>query len=99
MKREKMNNPGTIDPNNPTPLTRFTNEVEAATILSALAENGIHGTTTGSFTAGFRTEAPGDVTVVVRHCDLQRALEVLAEVEAARKNIDWSAVDVGVPEA
>ena len=99
MKREKMNNPGTIDPNNPTPLTRFTNEVEAATILSALAENGIQGTTTGSFTTGFRTEAPGDVTVVVRHCDLQRALEVLAEVEAARKNIDWSAVDVGEPEA
>ena len=94
-----MNNPGTIDPNNPTPLTRFTNEVEAATILSALAESGIQGTTTGSFTTGFRTEAPGDVTVVVRHCDLQRALEVLAEVEAARKNIDWAAVDVGEPEA
>ena len=94
-----MNNPGTIDPNNPTPLTRFTNEVEAATILSALAENGIQGTTTGSFTTGFRTEAPGDVTVVVRHCDLQRALEVLAEVEAARKGIDWAAVDVGEPEA
>ena len=94
-----MNNPGTIDPNNPTPLTRFTNEVEAATILAALAESGIQGTTTGSFTTGFRTEAPGDVTVVVRHCDLQRALEVLAEVEAARKNIDWAAVDVGEPEA
>ena len=94
-----MNNPGTIDPNNPTPLTRFTNEVEAATILAALAESGIQGTTTGSFTTGFRTEAPGDVTVVVRHCDLQRALEVLAEVEAAKKDIDWSAVDVGVPEA
>ena len=94
-----MKNPGTIDPNNPTPLTRFTNEVEAATILAALAESGIQGTTTGSFTTGFRTEAPGDVTVVVRHCDLQRALEVLAEVEAARKNIDWAAVDVGEPEA
>ncbi len=94
-----MNNPGTIDPNNPTPLTRFTNEVEAATILAALAESGIQGTTTGSFTTGFRTEAPGDVTVVVRHCDLQRALEVLAVVEAARKNIDWAAVDVGEPEA
>ena len=94
-----MNNPGTIDPNNPTPLTRFTNEVEAATILAALAESGIQGTTTGSFTTGFRTEAPGDVTVVVRHCDLQRAMEVLSEVEAARKDIDWSAVDVGEPEA
>lgn len=94
-----MSDPSTIDPNNPTPLTRFANEIEAATILSALAENGIQGTTTGSFTTGFRTEAPGDVTVVVRHCDLLRSLEVLAEVEAARKDIDWSAVDVGEPEA
>ncbi len=94
-----MKKPSTIDPNNPTPLTRFTNEVEAATILSALAENGIQGTTTGSFTTGFRTEAPGDVTVVVRHCDLPRALEVIAEAEAANKKIDWSSVDVGEPDA
>ena len=94
-----MSDPSTSDPNNPTTLTRFASEIEAASILSALAENGIQATTTGSFTIGFRADAPGDLTVVVRRCDLQRALEVLAEVDAARKDIDWSAVDVGEPDA
>lgn len=94
-----MSNRDAIDPNNPTELTRFSSEIEAASVLSALAESGIRGTITGSFTAGFRTESPGDVTVIVRHCDLPRALEVIAETEAANKNIDWFAVDVGEPDA
>ena len=87
-----------MDPNNPTTLTKFENEIEAAAVLAALAENGIQGTTTGSFTTGFRTEAPGSVSVVVRHCDLSRALEVLAEIETSVNEIDWSTVDVGEPE-
>ena len=94
-----MSNRDSIEPNNPTLLTRFSSEIEAASLLFALADCGIQGTTTGSFTVGFRTEAPGDVSVVVRHCDLPRALEVIAEAEAANKKIDWSSVDVGEPDA
>ena len=94
-----MSNPIHGDLNNPTTLTRYCSEVEAVAILAALSENGIQGTTTGSFTTGFQAEAPGDVTVVVRQSDLSRAREVLAELENMKKDIDWSAVDVGEPEA
>jgi len=85
--------------NNPTTLAQYCSEVEAAAILAALSESGIQGTTTGSFTTGFQAEAPGDVTVVVRQSDLPRALEVLAELETVKKDIDWGSVDVGEPEA
>ena len=94
-----MSDQSTSDPHSPTALTCFATEVEAAIIISVLAENGIQATTAGSDTTAWGREEPADVTVVKRHCDLQRALEVLAEVEAARKDIDWSAVDVGEPEA
>ena len=93
-----MSDPNTADSNNPILLTRFASEIEAVAILAALADCGIQGTTTGTFTTGFRTEAPGDVSVFVRHGDLTRALEVLSEVEASRTEIDWSIVDVGEPE-
>jgi hypothetical protein len=87
-----------MDPNNPTTLTKFENEIEATALLAALAENGIQGTTTGSFTTGFLAEAPGSVSVVVRYGDLPRALKVLAEIETSVDEIDWSTVDVGEPE-
>ena len=93
-----MRDPNTAETNDPILLTRFVSEIEAVAILAALAEYDIQGTTTGTFTTGFRTEAPGDVSVFVRHRDLPKALEVLAEVEAARTEIDWSNVDVGEPE-
>lgn len=96
---EKMSNPSSSDPNSAVTLTRFNSEIEAVALLAALAEMDIQGTTTGSFTTGFRTEAPGDVAVIVRQRDLPRALEVLAEVEAAKNDIDWSTVDVGTPDA
>ena len=84
-----------VDPDGPVTLTRFNSEIEAVALLAALAEIGIQGTTTGSFTSGFRTETPGDVSVIVRHSDLPSALEVLA----TKNDIDWSTVDVGEPEA
>jgi len=94
-----VSNPIHSDMNNPTTLAQYCSEVEAAAILAALSESGIQGTTTGSFTTGFQAEAPGDVTVVVRQSDLPRALEVLAELETVKKDIDWGSVDVGEPEA
>ncbi len=94
-----MSDPISSDLNSPVTLTRYLSEVEAATILAALSECGIQGTTTGSFTTGLVTEAPGDVTVVVRKADFARAREVLAELETLNDNIDWASVDVGKPEA
>ena len=94
-----MINPNISDPNCPSVLTRFLSEIEAVAILAALAECGIQGTTTGTFTTGFRTEAPGDVSVIVRRGDLPRAMKVLSAIEAEKNEIDWSTVDVGEPEA
>ena len=94
-----MSNPIDSELNSPVTLTRFLSEVEAAAILTALAESGIQGTTTGSFTTGLVTEAPGDVTVVVRRGDFARASEVLAEFETLKNDIDWASVNVGEPEA
>lgn len=79
-------------------LTRVTSEVEAATIVTALAAQGIKATATGGYTAGFRAEAPGYVNVVVRHEDLTKAKQVLAELQQDESDVDWSQVDVGDPE-
>jgi len=97
--RQPVSNPIQSDLNNPTTLAQYCSEVEAAVILAALSESGIQGTTTGSFTTGFQAEAPGDVAIVVRQSDLPRAIEVLAELETMKKDIDWGSVDVGEPEA
>jgi len=94
-----MNLANQSDPDNPTTLVTFLNEVEAASLVAELAESGIQGMTTGSFTTGFRTETPGDISVVVRQSDLVKALEILAQREDGKFEVDWSNVDVGEPEA
>ena len=86
------------DPNNPEVLTSVSSDIEAAVIVAALTERGIEASTTGGYTAGFRAEAPGGVNVIVRHLDLERAKDVLAEIKQDRPEIDWSQVDVGDPE-
>jgi hypothetical protein len=88
----------TTDPENPEVLTRVPSDVEAAAIVTALAARGIKASTTGGFTAGFRAEAPGDVSVIVRHEDLDRAKQVLAGFERDQGAVDWSQVDVGEPD-
>lgn len=88
----------TIDPDNPVVLTSVANEILAGTIVSALAECGIEASATGSYTSGFRAEAPGQVSVVVRQADLDRAKRALAEIEQSQGDVDWSQVDVGEPE-
>lgn len=80
-------------------LTSRPTETEAAILVAALQESGLHAVATGSFTAGFVAEAPGWVRVLVAEDDLPRAKEILAEHEAsADEEIDWSQVDVGEPE-
>lgn len=87
----------TVDPNNPEILTSVTSDIEAAAIVAALASQGIEASTTGSFTAGFRAEAPGDIHVIVRQQDLVRALQIFNHLKEA-DDLDWSQVDVGDPE-
>jgi len=86
------------DPQNPVALTSVPNEIEAAGIVAALKEQGIEVVATGSFTAGFRAEAPGVVQVLVRQEDLARAQQLLDQIKENQDPIDWSNVDVGKPE-
>lgn len=65
-------------------------DIEAQLITNLLAEAGIEAMVTGGALAGFRAEAPANVTVVVRAADAEAAREALA---AARPTIDEA--DVG----
>ncbi|MHC5108662.1 MAG: putative signal transducing protein [Planctomycetota bacterium] len=53
------------------------NEIEAAAIISSLADAGIHAEAIGGLTSGLRAEAPGDVAIMVRGDDAERARELL----------------------
>ena len=86
------------DPTTPVALTSAANDMEAAAIVAALCNEGIEANMTGEFTAGFRAEAPGNVQVMVKQCDLTRAQEFLCRFEEKGSPIDWSQVDVGEPE-
>jgi Putative prokaryotic signal transducing protein len=92
----------THDPTNldDEPLARLTTvpgEFEAGAIVSALEAEGIRATFVGGFTAGFRAEAPGGVSVMVLEDDLPRAKEVLADLRQHGAGIDWSKVDTEHP--
>lgn len=74
---------------------------EAALIVAALAEHDISAVSTGEFTAEFRAEAPGVVTVEVASQDLDQADQILRDCfsmpgpeeeaeEAAQYTMGWS---------
>lgn len=71
------------------------NELEAVQIVYALEEHGIRAMQTGGFTSGFQAEAPGLVSVMVRHADYDRATALLTEKTSERADIDWSTIDSG----
>ncbi len=73
------------DPNSPRVLLTTRNEVEAAGIVTALAACDIEASITGGFTSGFKAEAPGNVQVLVRSADLERAKQALAEIRAEQE--------------
>lgn len=56
-------------------------ELEAAMAVNLLSANGIRAVADGTFTAGFRAEAPGEVAVRVRSEDVLAARRILAEAE------------------
>lgn len=72
----------TSDPNSPEVLLKVPTEFEAAAIVGALADHGVGALTTGGYTSGFQAEAPGNVAVVVKHVDIDRAKQVLAEIQS-----------------
>ncbi|MEM9588559.1 MAG: DUF2007 domain-containing protein [Planctomycetota bacterium] len=63
-------------------ITRRYTEAEASLVVSVLEEAGIKSIATGGFTAGFRAEAPGVVTVQVFESDREAAAKVIAELDA-----------------
>jgi hypothetical protein len=79
-------------------LTIVSNDLEASAIVSALEDEGIRARAVGGFTAGFRAEAPGGVSVVVTESDLDRAKIVLADLRQRGAGVDWEQVDVERPE-
>jgi hypothetical protein len=82
------------DPNSPDVLLSVANEVEAAAIVTALAEYDIHAISVGGYTSGFKAEAPGNVAIVVKLTDFDRAKAALEEICRDQREIDWSQVDV-----
>jgi Putative prokaryotic signal transducing protein len=88
-----------LDDENLVKLTTVPGEFEATAIVSALEAEGIKARTVGGFTAGFRAEAPGGVSVVVLEDDLPRAKQIFADLKAHGAGIDWSQVDVDDPNA
>ena len=55
-------------------------ETEATMLVTVLADEGIKAVATGGFTAGFRAEAPGWVSVQTLESDAVRAKEIIAEL-------------------
>ena len=88
----------TTDPDSPVVLDSFSNELEAAAAVTALETLGVEAYAMGGYIAGYRAESPGDVHVVVRSRDFERAREALADIRGTQTDVDWSQVDVGDPE-
>ena len=86
-----------LQPDQPVKLTSVNNEIEAGSLITALAADGILANATGGHTAGFRAEAPGRVDIWVRGEDLQAALAVMSQIPSTSAAIAWSTVDVGEP--
>ena len=83
------------DPNRLETLISVPGEMEAALIANLLQEHGICAKAVGGYTSGFKAEAPGEASVLVGQADLARAKELLAEIQAELRQIDWSKVDFG----
>lgn len=86
----------TLDPQSPVEVAKVPTDIEAASLITVLEQAGIKAAATGSYTSGFRAEAPGWVSVVVRQEDQERAETLLKQID--RQPVDWSQVDVGKPE-
>jgi uncharacterized membrane protein len=77
------------DINEPEVLVSVPTEAEAAIIVAALDEEGVEAEATGGYTAAFTIAIPGEVQVVVRRTDLERARQILAEVHHQSADSDF----------
>ena len=76
-------------------LASVVTELESAMIIEALRDEGIDATAEGALTSALRAEAPGEVNIIVRHADVERARDFLAKYRHSLADIDWSQVDLG----
>lgn len=72
----------TDDPNRPAVLTSVPNEAQAHLIAAALQRHGVQAQIEGALTSGFRAEVPGQVQVVVRQADVERARDILEDLKS-----------------
>lgn len=70
------------DPNQPTLLTAVPTEPQALMIVAALEDENIPAWIMGALTSGFRAAAAGQVQVMVRQSDVERAREILRAIHA-----------------
>ncbi len=68
------------DPNQPTLLTAVPSEPQALMIVAALEDENIPAWIMGALTSGFRAAAAGQVQVLVRQSDVERAREILQAI-------------------
>jgi len=73
-------------------------EFEATLVVTRLAEQGIQAEAVGGYTAGFRAEAPGDIKILVRAGNMEKAQQILNDLREPSADVDWTQVDVGEPE-
>lgn len=78
-------------------LTSTPTESEAAIVIAALEENGIHASS-DEYTSGLRAGAWNWVSILVAEEDLAEAQQILEQVQRENDHINWSQVDVGEPE-
>lgn len=84
MSQSESTGPGPAPSDKPVTVAVTADQMEAAMIASMLADHGIEARTVGDFTAGFRAEAPGGVSVLVHSRDEPRAREAIADARAGR---------------
>ena len=82
----------------PSVLVSLSSEAEAGLVAAALEERGIRAMTVGEYTSDFKSSAPGTVAVLVRSEQMDEAREMLVQIKQSQTTIEWSQVDVGVPD-
>lgn len=75
------------DPLRPVEVARLRSEGDAALLIARLEQEGIKAMSGGAGTSTGWPEAMGDVSVIVRQCDLERARQIREEL--ARQHEDF----------
>jgi hypothetical protein len=75
------------DPLRPVEVARLRSEAAAALLIARLEAEGIKAMSGGAGTSTGWPEAMGDVKVMVRHCDLERARQIREELARQHGNL------------